>query len=127
MTSSDEDLAAHVVQIRNRLQEIHGTLKIEFPVYVLFTKADLISGFMEYFGSFDETRRRKVWGATFQTPDRLVNPAGDAAVEFDGLVKRLSEETPDRLQEEADPVARISIFGFAAQFGSLKERRHGFP
>ena len=122
MTSSGKDLAAHVIQIRNRLQEIHEALRIDVPVYVLFTKADLISGFMEYFGSFDESRRRKVWGGTFQNADRLRNMAGGTAAEFDALVKRLSEETTDRLQEEADPVARISIFGFAGQIGALKKR-----
>lgn len=122
MTSSGQDLDAHVIEIRNRLEEIHETFKIEFPVYALFTKADLVSGFMEYFGSFDEIRRRKVWGATFQTADRHKNMVGETAAEFDALMKRLSEEMTDRLQEESDAVTRMSIFGFAAQFGWLKER-----
>ena len=40
-----------------------------------------IDGFREYFGNFTETRRRKVWGATFQTagphaePGRRRSPA----------------------------------------------------
>ncbi|TJV46538.1 MAG: type VI secretion system membrane subunit TssM, partial [Mesorhizobium sp.] len=107
----DRQLAVHVVEIRSRLREIHETLKIQFPVYLLFTKADLVSGFMDYFGGFDEQRRRKVWGATFQTADRSKNMAGEAPAEFDALAKRLAEEMADRLQEEADPVARIAIFG----------------
>jgi type VI secretion system protein ImpL len=122
MTLSGQDLGAHTVEIRNRLHEIHEILKIEFPVYVLFTKADLISGFMEYFDSFDENRRRKVWGITFQIADRSKNMVEAAPAEFDALVKRLSSEVMDRLHEEADPVARISIFGFPAQFSSLNER-----
>ncbi|MFC3321613.1 type VI secretion system membrane subunit TssM [Mesorhizobium cantuariense] len=122
----DQQLDAHVVEIRSRLREIHETLKIQFPVYLLFTKADLVSGFMDYFGSFDEQRRRKVWGATFQTADRSRNMAGEAPAEFDALAKRLAEEMADRLQEEADPVARISIFGFPAQFGALRGRIAGF-
>lgn len=122
MTLDRQGLAAHAIEIRNRLREIHENLKIEFPVYMLFTKADLVAGFMEYFGGFDEARRRKVWGATFQSAERGKNMIGMAPAEFDALVERLSEETADRLQEETDPVARISIFGFAAQFGSLKGR-----
>ncbi|TKB96099.1 MAG: type VI secretion system membrane subunit TssM, partial [Mesorhizobium sp.] len=97
----DQQLDAHVVEIRSRLREIHETLKIQFPVYLLFTKADLVAGFMDYFGSFEEPRRRKVWGATFQTTDRNKNMAGEAPAEFDALVKRLSEEMADRLQDEA--------------------------
>jgi type VI secretion system protein ImpL len=122
----DQQLDTHVVEIRSRLREIHETLKIQFPVYLLFTKADLVSGFMDYFGGFDEPRRRKVWGATFQTADRNKNMAGEAPVEFDALAKRLAEEIPDRLQEETDPVARISIFGFPAQFNALKGRVANF-
>lgn len=120
MSLDDQQLDVHIVEIRSRLREIHETLKIQFPVYLLFTKADLVCGFMDYFGGFDEQRRRKVWGATFQTADRSKNMVGEAPAEFDALAKRLAEEMADRLQEEADPVARISIFGFPAQFGALK-------
>ncbi|RWE65905.1 type VI secretion system membrane subunit TssM [Mesorhizobium sp.] len=126
MSLDDRQLDVHVVEIRSRLREIHETLKIQFPVYLLFTKADLVAGFMDYFGGFDEQRRRKVWGATFQTADRSKNMVGEAPAEFDALAKRLAEEIADRLQEEADPVARIAIFGFPAQFGALKGRIASF-
>ena len=42
----DQQIEAHVTEIRSRLRELHETLKIQFPVYLLFTKADLVSGFM---------------------------------------------------------------------------------
>jgi type VI secretion system protein ImpL len=116
------ELSAHAAAIRKRLLEIHTELKIDFPVYALFTKADLIAGFVEYFGSFTESRRRKVWGATFQTDDRKKNMVAQVPAEFDDLVKRLTEEVTDRLHEEADPIARIAIFGFPAQFATLKDR-----
>ncbi|MFB9983812.1 type VI secretion system membrane subunit TssM [Mesorhizobium kowhaii] len=122
MSFDEQQLDAHIVEIRSRLREIHETLKIQFPVYLLFTKADLVSGFMDYFGDFDEPRRRKVWGATFQTAERDRNMAAEAPAEFDALAKRLADEMADRLQEETDPVTRISIFGFPAQFGALKGR-----
>ncbi|RUU31537.1 type VI secretion system membrane subunit TssM [Mesorhizobium sp. M6A.T.Ce.TU.016.01.1.1] len=126
MSLDDQQLDVHVVEIRSRLREIHETLKIQFPVYLLFTKADLVSGFMDYFGDFDEQRRRKVWGATFQTADRSKNMVGEAPAEFDALATRLADEMADRLQEEADPAVRISIFGFPAQFGALKGRIASF-
>ncbi|RWG88430.1 MAG: type VI secretion system membrane subunit TssM [Mesorhizobium sp.] len=118
----DQQLDAHVTEIRSRLRELHETLKIQFPVYLLFTKADLVAGFMDYFGDFDEIRRQKVWGATFQTTDRNRNMVGEAPAEFDALARQLAEELADRLQDEADPVARIAIFGFPAQFGALRAR-----
>jgi type VI secretion system protein ImpL len=117
-----QQLDEHASAIRKRLLELHQQLKIDFPVYGLFTKADLIAGFAEYFGNFTEARRRKVWGATFQTQDRKKNMVGEVPAEFDLLVRRLTEEVTDRLHEEADPIARIAIFGFPAQFALLKDR-----
>ncbi|WP_292154107.1 type VI secretion system membrane subunit TssM, partial [Mesorhizobium sp.] len=118
----DQQLDAHVTEIRSRLRELHETLKIQFPVYLLFTKADLVAGFMDYFGDFDEVRRRKVWGATFQTTDRNRNMVSETSAEFDALARQLADEIADRLQDEADPVARIAIFGFPAQFAALRTR-----
>ncbi|WP_179295052.1 type VI secretion system membrane subunit TssM [Mesorhizobium sp. WSM3868] len=118
----DQQLDAHVTEIRSRLRELHETLKIQFPVYLLFTKADLVAGFMDYFGDFDEARRRKVWGATFQTTDRNRNMVSETSAEFDALARQLADEIADRLQDETDPVARIAIFGFPAQFAALRTR-----
>jgi type VI secretion system protein ImpL len=122
LTLPPEELAAHADAIRKRLFELHQELKIDFPVYALFTKADLVEGFREYFGSFTESRRRKVWGATFQTQDRTKNHVSDVPSELDALIKRLTEELPDRLHEEPDAISRIAIFGFPAQVAALRER-----
>ncbi len=35
------------------------------PVYAIFTKADLIAGFTEFFDDLDRERRGQVWGVTF--------------------------------------------------------------
>lgn len=122
MVMDAAEIDAHSAAIRKRLLELHSELKVDFPVYSLFTKADLVSGFREYFGSFTEMRRRKVWGATFQTEDRKKKTVGDVPTEYDALVKRLTEELPDRLHEEPDPISRIGIFGFPAQVANLRER-----
>ncbi|SFT72110.1 type VI secretion system membrane subunit TssM [Mesorhizobium sp. YR577] len=122
LTLPEWELASHANAIRKRLFELLQELKVDFPVYALFTKADLIEGFREYFGSFTEARRRKVWGATFQTEKRKQNLVSQVPVEFDALVSRLTEELPDRLQEEPDATARIAIFGFPAQVGALRDR-----
>ena len=120
LTLSRQDLAAHAEAIRTRLLELHERLKVNFPVYALFTKADLVAGFIEYFGYLDEAGRRQVWGATFQTADKNKNLVGDIPNEFDLLLERLSEETLDRLQDEPAPQHRVQLFGFPAQMARLK-------
>lgn len=126
MTLNEQEIRSHALAIRKRLLEVHKELKVDFPVYALFTKADLISGFNEYFGNFTESRRRHVWGHTFQTEDRKRNMIGDLPKEFDALVTRLTEEIPDRLHEEPDPITRIGIFGFPAQCANLRDMLNGF-
>lgn len=121
MTLPEEEINRHANAIRKRLLELNEKLKVDFPVYALFTKADLVAGFNEFFSSFPEDRRRQVWGATFQTDDRKKNSVGTIPKEIDDLVERLTEETADRLQAEPDPMARIAIFGFPAQVARLRE------
>ncbi len=120
MSLSGSELAAHCTAIRKRLAELHQQLSVDYPVYVLFTKADLVAGFMEYFGNLGEQRRKAVWGATFQVKDKTENKVSEAEAELDLLIGRLSQEMPDRLQEEVDPVARVRLFGFPSQMAALK-------
>lgn len=126
MNASDETLTRHAETVRARLGEIHETLKIDFPVYVLFTKADLIAGFREYFASFNQNRRKVVWGATFQTRDRKAETWPAVGAEYDRIVARLSDEVMDRLSEEPDPVNRIAIFGLPGQMALLRDNVAGF-
>jgi len=126
MTLSEEELKQHTDAIRARLIELYKTLKIDFPVYVIFTKADTVAGFMEFFGSYPESRRSLVWGATFQTREKTKNMVAETPAEFDLLIERLNEEMADRLQEEPDPRARLMLYGFPTQVAALKDRLTGF-
>lgn len=120
LTSSPEEIAAHADAIRARLLELHERLKVDFPVYAVFTKADLIAGFNEFFGALTEPQRRMVWGHTFQTADKTRNMIGDVPPEYDALIERLNERLPDRLQDEHNPTSRAQIFGFPSQMATLK-------
>lgn len=126
MTSTPEALAEHAETVRKRLSEIHEILKIDFPVYVMFTKADLISGFREYFSSFTQARRKAVWGATFQTRDKDLETFKDVPREFDKLLGRLSDEVIDRMAEEPDGISRVAIFGLPGQMGLLRDNVSDF-
>ncbi len=121
LTLDKAELSRHAVAIRARLGELHDRLRIDFPVYALFTKADLIAGFTDYFADLGEDARRQVWGATFQTADRKANLIGDVPGEFDALIERLNAGLADRLQDEPVPGARVSLFGFPGQMSGLRK------
>ncbi len=126
LSLSETELAAHAKAIRSRLLELHDRLKIDFPVYALFTKGDLVAGFNEYFGNLGENARRQVLGATFQTNDKTKNLVSVVPDEFDALIERLNREMPDRLQDEPAPSTRVSLYGFPAQMSALKRPLHAF-
>lgn len=120
MTESADAMAQHAATVRARLAELNDAFNTHIPVYVIFTKADMIAGFREYFGSFDEARRKVVWGTTFQTRNRKTETHRAVSREFDQLVSRLSDEVTDRLMEETDSATRIAIYGFPEQMALLE-------
>ena len=119
--ASESEVEGHANAIRKRLLELHERLGVDFPVYALFTKADLVAGFTEFFGHLSEPDRRMVWGHTFQTADKTRNMIGEVPAEFDALVERMNEWLPDRLQEEPTPTSRVVMFGFPSQMAATKK------
>lgn len=113
--------------LRQRVQELTEALEVFAPVYVLFTKADLIAGFVEFFEDRDPQEREKVWGATL--PYSPAKPA-DAVEQFD----RHFDELQDGLKELA--LAHMSlhrgrpmspaVLAFPLEFASTKSVLRAF-
>ena len=122
LTGGEEGIEAHASAVRKRLLELHDRLKVDFPVYAVFTKADLVAGFTEFFGQLSESERQMVWGHTFQTAEKTRNMIGEVPAEFDALVERLNAWMPDRLQDEVAPTSRVVLFGFPSQVAAVRGR-----
>ena len=68
--------------LRQRVQELTERLEVFAPVYVVFTKADLIGGFSDFFRGLDPSERENVWGATLPY---AIGAHGEPAVATDAL------------------------------------------
>jgi len=123
LQQSQTERAAHALAVKKRLQELYTTFKIRFPVYVLFMKADLVAGFMEYFADLGKEAREQVWGTTLALDYEGVGPAPVDGLrdEYKALVERLAQRRLARLQAERDPRKRSLIFAFPEQFAVLEE------
>jgi type VI secretion system protein ImpL len=123
IASSDAERQNHAQRIRQRVAEIYAELGVRLPVYVLFTKADLIAGFVEFFDDLGREGRESVWGLTFDyaEPEPEEGALPQYGAEFDALIGRLNERLLERLQQEADLERRALVFGFPQQVASLKE------
>ena len=120
---SEDERLTHARAIRRRVRELHDELGVRLPVYVLFTKADLIVGFVEFFENMGKEEREQVWGATFALDDGK-DEAGAVALfgpEFDLLLDRLNDRMLDRVHQEPDIRRRRLIYGFPQQVASLRD------
>lgn len=75
-------------KLRKRVQELTECLEVIAPVYVVFTKADLIAGFSDFFRGLDDDERNRVWGATLPFH---ADGNEDVVAEFDSHFDELSE------------------------------------
>ncbi len=95
-----------------RIKELYAELGVRFPIYVLFTKADLIAGFVEFFDDLGREEREQVWGMTFDVA-KIDAEGGVVAAypgEFDLLIGRLNDRLMERLQQEhGHPAPRAAL------------------
>jgi type VI secretion system protein ImpL len=128
LQSSEEERSRHARDVRQRIQELYGVLKIRFPIYMLFTKCDLVAGFTDFFADLDRQGRAQVWGETFSASDAEATEDQIARFghHFDELLNRLRQRTLRRLQEEADIQRRGLILDFPQQMSLMKPSMMGF-
>jgi type VI secretion system protein ImpL len=119
--ASPAQRTAHAHAVRRRIKEITERLGVRVPVYAVFTKADLLAGFTEFFDDLDREKRAQVWGTTFPLAGSEAGPVTGFATEFRALVERLEDRLLDRLQAERSPDRRGLIAGFPAQVASLEQ------
>ncbi len=108
-------------KLRQRVQELTEKLEVFAPVYVVFTKADLIAGFVDFFEDRDRAERDKVWGATlpYDTATR-----SDAVAQFDQhfdeLFAGLKEASVARMSLHRGEQLPPGVLTFPLEFAALK-------
>ncbi|KAB0486903.1 type VI secretion system protein ImpL [Pseudomonas reinekei] len=112
--------------IRARIQELQERLGLNFPVYVVVTKCDLLAGFAEFFEPMGREERSQVWGVTFPPAQGGQVPLAGAALagfpdRFDALEKQLHGRVLERMQQERDLTRRALLYSFAQQFAGIGE------
>lgn len=118
----------HANAVRRRLHELRDKLGVRFPVYVLFTKADLIAGFTEFYDTLGKEDREQVWGFTFplEKSKGEVSPIANFDQEFSGLLMRLNAQSLEKMQAETDHQRRSLIASFPGQVASVRQVARDF-
>jgi type VI secretion system protein ImpL len=122
LSFDDNARTQHIRAVRRRLDEITQYLKVAVPVYLVFTKCDLVAGFSEFFDDLGPDLRSQVWGATFALDASLDGSAcGRFAAEYDLLLERLNTRLIERLHGERDRSRRAAVLSFPQQLGAFRE------
>ncbi len=118
----------HAAAVRARLTELREKLGVRFPVYVLFTKADLIAGFTEFHDNLGKEDREQVWGFTLPLEQGKGEASPIAAFDeqFAALLERLNMQSLERMQAESDPQRRTLVAGFPSQVASMRSVAKAF-
>jgi type VI secretion system protein ImpL len=121
--ADEDDLRDIALRMRERLDEITGRLGVALPVYLMFTKCDLIHGFVESFGNLSGERRKQIWGFTAPVLEGARrDPGRYFAEQFDLLREELEQRAVVRMADEVGQDRTPLIYEFPAQFGALKDK-----
>jgi type VI secretion system protein ImpL len=121
LIQTEEERVLHAKTIRTRLDELMDKLEIRFPIYLLFTKSDLVSGFTEFFEDLGKEEREQVWGISLpNAPKPSQSPDFDFLHnELAVLSRRLYDRVLWRMHQERDVKRCAAIQGFPQQMENL--------
>jgi type VI secretion system protein ImpL len=114
--------------LRQRVQELTEKLAVHAPVYVVFTKADLITGFNEFFQDAERAERERAWGATLpysqSTTSRQALDLFDAR--FDELYEGLKDLSHANMALQWRERMAPGVFTFPLEFSTIKAPLRAF-
>ena len=88
-----EEVASLAREVRARIDELQGRLGVVVPVYLCFTKCDLLPGFVEMFNDLSEEDRHQIWGFTLPATDQF-DLTHQVTEHFDELTAVLEKTRP---------------------------------
>ncbi|EGQ7647492.1 TPA: type VI secretion system membrane subunit TssM [Vibrio alginolyticus] len=121
MSQTRTERSLHARAIKSRLQELKNQLGMQFPIYVLLTKMDLVAGFNEFFADLSKEERDDLLG--FMFPREVDDERGVISLfnkEFHGMLERLDARMLRILETEDDLDKRALIFEFPKQLRVLQ-------
>jgi type VI secretion system protein ImpL len=117
LTADQQGNSWHVKIIRERIEELYSQLGYVFPVYLIFTKCDLLKGFASFFDDMSEMERRQIWGLNLACDnlsyDKKVNLFSE---QLENLYVKLTQVRLHKLSVERNLQRKAEIYDFPEQF-----------
>ena len=107
--------------LNHHLRSFYAFFGLHLPIYILFTKSDLIPGFREYFQSLNAEEREKVFGYNIEDSDPIFIQK-KAENQHAILASQLENELLHHLSDAEDSYKAGLLITFPKQFLSLRPR-----
>lgn len=126
--SKESERKAYANLLRTRLRELMETLSTRLPVYVSFTKFDLLHGFEPFFRSYTKEQREEVLGFTFSldSVNDLDHWLTEYTTHYDEFVARINAAIPYIMVNLTNSEDRNAVYSFTRQLAGLKDTIYRF-
>jgi type VI secretion system protein ImpL len=122
LMNADPQAAGELGQrIRERVDEVTARLKVVVPIYVMITKCDLLTGFVEMFSDLPRSERGQIWGFTVPLGEQQEAPSELLLKRFDELTAVLEQRSLRRIGQERRLETRERIYQFPQRFDMLRK------
>ncbi len=127
LTQDGLAMETHVNIVRERIEELIKHLGITFPVYIVFTKCDLLHGFTSFYQDGTAAEQEQVWGAYLldKNADQK-DLTKTVSARLQELYARLCNIRTMKLSLERNFDKKAEIFDFPEQFKHAANRLDEF-
>ncbi len=126
LNDDDEAQQAKATNIHDKLAEIQRTLGVQYPVFVILTKCDLVLGFSEMFREFGNVQAAQMVGWSNQSPFDQVFDHERFTEEFDVIYRRLCDRRLKVMRNVNSLEERGLVYAFPEEFRSLCAPLHRY-
>ena len=127
ISQSPENSLKLAKNLRARIQDLTERLEVVVPVYLIFSKMDLIAGFTEFFDCYESQEYNQAWGATLPYEQNSSQNAVELfekhySILYDGLKSVSTTHLSRRHSQNISP----SVMTFPLEFKTLKPALRSF-
>ncbi|WP_436872652.1 type VI secretion system membrane subunit TssM [Acinetobacter haemolyticus] len=127
VSQSPENSLKLAKNLRARIQDLTEKLEVVVPVYLVFSKMDLIAGFTEFFDCYESQEYNQAWGATLPYDQSSSHNAVELfekhySILYDGLKSVSTTHLSRRHSQNISP----SVMTFPLEFKTLKPALKSF-
>lgn len=124
LLNADAAKRSHLArEIRERLDEIQRKVRASIPVYLVFTKCDVINGFTHFFSRLSRTEKEQVFGCMTSEASMSISEMEE---ELQDLLQNLNSQILQKIHQERITHSRGDIFLFPQEIANLSTRIEDF-